>query len=101
MKPYREAGNARLGSLSAGLVEGVAHPMGNLRLRIEKEGVAPAEVELVFQRGDALPVPSRSTRRAGQAGMVGPGGIEEYPGVRSVGWATWLDRYESRTGSRS
>ena len=95
MKPYREV-DARWEPLGRTPLKALRIPMANLRLRIEKEGFAPLEVESDFSGGMRFRTFTLDEEGKAKAGMVRvPGGIQEYPGVPSVELGDfWLDRYE-------
>jgi eukaryotic-like serine/threonine-protein kinase len=95
MKPYREV-DERWEPLGRTPFKALRAPHANLRLRIEKEGFEPVEVE--SDMSGAMRFRTFTLDEEGKAptGMVRvPGGIQEYPGLPSVELGDfWLDRYE-------
>ena len=96
MKPYREV-DARWEPLGRTPFKALRAPAANLRLRIEKEGFDPVEVESDFSGGMRFRTFTLDEEGKAPTGMVRvPGGIQEYPGLPSVELAT-----SGSTGTRS
>ena len=95
MKPYREV-DAPWEPFGRTPFKALRAPFGNLRLRIEKEGFEPLEVESDFSGGMRFRTFTLDEAGKAPVGTVRiPAGSQEYPGLSSFELGDfWLDRYE-------